>query len=149
MSDKEYATCYTDIFDKNKYRKISDELKTGSKWIDKSLNIGDQLSQVIGIYYVNPIDTYVKYVKQQKYYGRYCDDWYIISHDKEELIMLLDSIKQIAEQRGIHINYKKTKIVKMSNSFKFLQIRYTVTQDGKVLKKINPKRVTAMRRKLS
>lgn len=148
MSDKEYATCYTDIFDKNKYRKISDELKTGSKWMDKSLNIGDQLSQVIGIYYANPIDTYVKYVKQQKYYGRYCDDWYIISHDKEELIILLDSIKQIAEQRGIHINYKKTKIVKMSNSFKFLQIRYTVTQDGKVLKKINPKRVTAMRRKL-
>ena len=43
---------------------------------------------------------------------------------------------------------KKTRIVKISSTYKFLQIRYTLTKDGKIIKRINPDRVTAMRRKL-
>lgn len=49
---------------------------------------------------------------------------------------------------GIHINRKKTRIVKISSKYKFLQIKYTLTDTGKVIKRINPDRVTAMRRKL-
>lgn len=52
------------------------------------------------------------------------------------------------EEYGIHINRKKTHIVKISSTYKFLQIKYTLTKDGKVIKRINPKRVTTMRRKL-
>ena len=37
-------------------------------------NIGDQISQIIGIYYPHRIDTYVKFVRSQKYYGRYYDN---------------------------------------------------------------------------
>lgn len=55
---------------------------------------------------------------------------------------------QIAEEYGIHINRKKTRIVKISSTYKFLQIKYSLTDSGKVIKRINPKRVTAMRRKL-
>lgn len=43
---------------------------------------------------------------------------------------------------------KKTRIVKISSKYKFLQIKYTLTDTGKVIKRINPDRVTAMRRKL-
>lgn len=35
-----------------------------------------------------------------------------------------------------------------SSKYKFLQIKYTLTDTGKVIKRINPDRVTAMRRKL-
>lgn len=66
----------------------------------------------------------------------------------EELLDLLDNIHQIAEEYGIHINRKKTRIVKISSTYKFLQIKYSLTDSGKVIKRINPKRVTAMRRKL-
>lgn len=52
------------------------------------------------------------------------------------------------EEYGIHINRKKTRIVKISSTYKFLQIKYSLTDSGKVIKRINPKRVTAMRRKL-
>ena len=121
---------------------------TGEKWMAKSVNIGDQLSQVIGIYYPHRIDTYVKYVRQQKFYGRYMDDWYIMNPSKEELEDLLSCIIEIAKEYGIHINRKKTHIVKISSTYKFLQIKYTLTKDGKVIKRINPKRVTTMRRKL-
>lgn len=112
MTDEEYATCMSDTFNKLDYRNIPESKLTGEKWMEKSVNIGDQLSQVIGIYYPYRIDNYVKYVRSQKF------------------------------------NKKKTRIVKISSTYKFLQIKYSLTDSGKVIKRINPKRVTTMRRKL-
>ena len=148
MSDEEYENCMTDTFNKLEYRLIPKELLTGEKWMDKSVNIGDQLSQIIGIYYPYRIDNYVKYVRSQKFYGRYMDDWYIMNPNKKELQDLLDNIRVIADELGIHINEKKTHIVKISSTYKYLQVKYTLTKDGKIIKRINPIRVTAMRRKL-
>ena len=90
LSDDEYACCMDTVFNKNEYRKIDKKLLTGEKFMEKSINIGDQLSQVIGIYYPHPIDNYIKTVRAQKFYGRYMDDWYIINPDKEELEDLLE-----------------------------------------------------------
>lgn len=148
MSDEEYANCIRDVFNKNEYRTIPKEKLTGEKWMEKSVNIGDQLSQVIGIYYPHRIDSYVKYVRSQKFYGRYMDDWYIMNPSKEVLEELLCQIRKIADKYGIHINEKKTKIVKISSTFKFLQIKYTLLRNGKIVKRINPRRVTCMRRKI-
>lgn len=50
MSDEEYETCMIDTFNKLEYRNIPKEKLTGEKWMEKSVNIGDQLSQVIGIH---------------------------------------------------------------------------------------------------
>ena len=130
MNDEEFNDCMTNTFNKLEYRKKSKDKLTGEKWMYKSVNIGDQLSQVIGIYYPNPIDNYVKYVRSQKFYGRYMDDWYIMNPNKQELQDLLDNI------------------VKISSTYKFLQIKYTLTDDGKIIKRINPTRVTVMRRKI-
>ena len=138
----------TETFNKLDYREIPKEQLTGEKWMEKSVNIGDQLSQVIGIYYPYRIDNYVKYVRSQKFYGRYMDDWYIMNLSKEELVDLLEHIRVIAKELGIHINEKKTRIVKISSTYKFLQVKYTLTKDGKIVKRINPDRVTTMRRKL-
>ena len=71
-----------------------------------------------------------------------------IGMSKEELENLLENVCKIAAELGIHINRKKTRIVKISSKYKFLQIKYTLTDTGKVIKRINPDRVTAMRRKL-
>ena len=57
-------------------------------------------------------------------------------------------LDRIAEGYGIHINKKKTRIVKISSTYKFLQIKYSLTDSGKIIKRINSKRVTTMRRKL-
>ena len=148
MSDEEFESCMTDLFIKNEYRKIPKSQLIGEKWMEKSVNIGDQLSQVLGIYYPHRIDNFVKYVKSEKFYGRYMDDWYIMSPSKARLKELLDDIHSIAIELGIHINEKKTRIVKISSKFKFLQIKYTLTKNGKIVKRINPKRATSMRRRL-
>lgn len=148
MTDEEYSTCLGDTFNKLEYRLIPKEKLTGEKYMEKSVNIGDQLSQVIGVYYPHRIDSYVKYVRSQKYYARYMDDWYIMSPSKTELLDILENIQVIAKNLGIHINEKKTRIVKINSTYKYLQIKYTLTDSGKIIKRINPKQITVMRRKL-
>lgn len=148
ITDEEYETCMEDVFNKIDYRLIPKSKLTGERFMEKSVNIGDQLSQVIGIYYPYRIDNYVKYVRSQKFYGRYTDDWYIMNPSKEELLDLLENIRAIAKELGIHINEKKTRIVRISSTYKYLQVKYTLTKDGKIIKRINPDRVTTMRRKL-
>lgn len=149
MSDSEYASCIYDIFDKLKYREsIPKDILTGEKFMEKSVNIGDQISQIIGIFYPHRIDTYVKYVRSQKYYGRYMDDWYLICDSKEELIDIYENICQIAQELGIHINTKKTRIVELCSHYKFLQIDYHMTEGGKLYKKLNSTRVVNFRRKI-
>ena len=148
LTDEEYAACLDSLFNKLEYREIPKELLTGEKWMPKSVNIGDQLSQITGIYYPYPIDNYIKYVCGEKFYGRYSDDWYVMSPSKERLEDILTGVIKIAESRGIHINKKKTRIVRIDKPFKFLQIEYTLTDDGKIHKKMNPTKVSAMRRKL-
>lgn len=139
-SKEEAAQCYRELVPK--------EFLTGERFMEKSVNIGDQLSQIIGIFYPHKIDTYVKFVRSQKYYGRYMDDWYLICKSKEELIDIYKGICEIAKDLGIHINTKKTRIVELCSSYKFLQIKYHLTENGKLYKKINPQRVTSFRRKI-
>ena len=148
MTEVEYETAKYGVFNKIEYRKMRRPTLQNGIYIYKSVNIGDQFSQDLGTYYPHPIDNYIKYVKAQKFYGRFVDDWYIMHPDKSILEELLANITEISGRLGIHINQKKTKIVKICGTYKFLQIKYTFKNDGKVYKRINPERVTAMRRKL-
>ena len=149
MDDDEYANCMNAPFDSAKYRlNIPKTKHTGEKYMYKSVNIGDQCSQIIGIYYPTPIDNFIKIVKGQKYYGRYMDDSYVIHESKEFLYNLSLEVIEKAKELGIILNQKKTRIVKLSDYYKFLQISYSLTDSGRLIRKINPKRIVDMRRKL-
>lgn len=114
----------------------------------RGVDIGSQPSQNIGISYPSKIDNYIKIVKGVKYYGRYTDDSYIIHEDKEFLKEILIGIKNIANELGLIINDRKTRIAKLSQQFKILQIYYQLTETGRIIRKINPKAITRERRKL-
>lgn len=149
MTDEEYANCIETKFNSVEYYKQYPKwVRTGEKFMPKSVDIGDQVSQDIGVFFPTRIDNYVKIVCGVKYYGRYMDDMYLICKDREELIRIIDGIKQEAAELGLFINEKKTRIVKLSDTFKFLQIKYSLSPTGKVIRRINPKSVTRERRKL-
>lgn len=149
MSDEEYSHCMTDIFNSILYyEKDLALIKDHNKFMPKHLNIGDQLSQIAGIAYPMELDNYIKIVKGVKYYGRYMDDSYIIAKDKETLQSLLKDIEQKTKELGIFLNTKKTKICKLNSYWRFLQIQYSLTDTGRVIQKINPKRLTAIRRQM-
>ena len=136
------------VFNSLKYEAIDDRFKTGEKFMNKSVKIGDQTSQILGIYYPHRIDNYVKIVRGMKFYARYTDDFYIMSPSKEELWDILENIKKICNEYGIFLNEKKTVIVRLDKKFHFLQNSYQLTDSGHIIEKLNKKRLVAMRRKL-
>lgn len=149
MTDEEYARCMDEKFDSVKYyEEIPPELRTGKKMMAKSVNIGDQVSQIIGVFYPTPIDNYCKIVRGLKRYGRYMDDIYFVVETREEALDIIKGIKKIATELGLFVNDRKTHVAKMSDTYKYLQIRYTLTDKGRVIRRINPKCVTRERRKL-
>ena len=148
MDEEEYEHCLDTLFNSLAYQEIDKRKLTGEKFMSKHLNIGDQVAQTAGISYPIPIDNYVKIVRSVIFYGRYMDDSYAIHESKEFLEDLLKGIVEIAANRGITVNLKKTRICKLSDKWRFLQVQYSLTDTGRVIQKINPKRLTAMRRKM-
>lgn len=148
MTDEEFEECLDTLFNSLEYFKLGVEVRTGEKFMRKHLNIGSQPAQSSGILYPTPFDTYVKVVKSEKYFARYMDDSYVIHPDKEHLQELLKELIIVAEDLGITVNESKTRIVPLSSYWRFLQIQYSLTDTGRVVMKINPKRITAMRRKM-
>ena len=149
MTDEEYAGCMERKFNSVEYyESVPMEGRTGQKFMPKGVDIGDQVSQDVGIYFPTPVDNYVKIVRGQKWYGRYMDDMYIICRDKEELNDIIRGMTEVAASLGIYINERKTRIVRLQDTYKYLQIRYSLTDTGKVIRRINPKAVTRARRRM-
>lgn len=149
MSDDEYTHCMDTVFDSLAYEEQVDKSELdGSKMMTKHVDIGDQLSQIAGIAYPIPIDNFVKIVRGCKYYARYMDDSYVIHESKDYLKTLLADIKAQAAKLGITLNPRKTRIVKLSSYWRYLQIQYSLTDAGRVIQKISPKAMTRMRRKM-
>ena len=121
---------------------------TGEKFLDKGVDIGNQTSQNIGLIYPYRFDNYAKIVAGIKGYGRYTDDFYAISDNRGELLRLLDGLREIAREFGLIINERKTRIVKLSGFYRHLQNGYSLTETGRLIRKINPKSITRERRKL-
>lgn len=148
MNSDEFARSLDVVFNSLDYDTIDRALLTGEKYLAKHMNIGDQVAQVAGIFYPHRLDSYVKIVEGEKYYGRYMDDFYVISKDKERLKRLSIKIQNQAKNNGIILNQKKTAICKLSQPWRYLQIQYALTESGRIIKKIHPKRLTSMRKKL-
>jgi hypothetical protein len=136
----------------NKY--FSDEriLKYANDFIDafgeKGLGLGSETSQINAIAYINSIDHFIKEKLRIKAYERYMDDSCIIHRDKNVLKTILNVLEKKYKEYGIVLNKKKTVICKLRRGFTFLQTKFILTDNGKVVRKPNRKRITAERRKL-
>ena len=93
-------------------------------------------------------DHFIKEKLGIKGYARYMDDGYLIHPSKEYLKECLTRMKEVCDSLGIILNTKKTKIKKLSEGFKFLQIRFKLTETGKVLRKMSFESIKKIRRKL-
>jgi len=136
--DMSYYESYDidDVFNSVEHESLTRNYKSNNPiYMQKSLGVGSPISQLSGLLYPFFIDTYVKIIKQQKLYGAYMDDRYLIHHDKNFLKQILSEIKEIAKCYGIHINEKKTKIVKLTREFTFLKTRYII-KNKKIIRKI-------------
>lgn len=148
MSDEEYANCMNVPFNALVHPEKPRQEHTGERFMRKSLGIGNQSSQVTGIFYPHSIDNYCKTVKGLRYYGRYMDDTYIIMQSKAELKELYVKIKSMCAKLGIFVNENKTHIHKISNWVTWLKINYKLKPSGGLIRKVHSSTFRRERRKL-
>ena len=147
LSDEEYARALQEKFSMVEYRKTQHP-ETGLRYLNKSLSVGDQTSQITAIAFPTPIDKLVKTVCRVRYYARYMDDLYVVARTREELVEIRTKIEAMAKRMKLFINPRKTKICKLRQTFTFMQYKYFLADNGHVVVRINPKTVTRMRRRL-
>lgn len=133
MTDEEYAACMDTPFNAIEHALIESALKTGKKFMHKSLGIGSHIAQIAGVLYPYKIDNYCKIVKGLKWYARYMDDFYIIHESKEILHQLLIDIQEICERLGLFLNVRKTQIVSLHHEFTILKTKYRLLPDGRLI----------------
>ena len=149
MTDEEYAHCLDRKFNSVQYyTEIPKARRTGEKFMAKSVDIGDQVSQDIGIFFPTRLDNYVKIVRGCKFYGRYMDDMYIICRSKAELESFIAGIQKEADRLGLFINEKKTRVVRLSARYKYLQTWYSLSNTGRVSRRITSEAVIREKRRL-
>lgn len=114
---------------------------------DTGLGLGSEVSQTIAVAFINSIDHYAVEIFRNPY-GRYNDDTVILSNNKEELKIILNKLKELYSALNLKLNDKKTHITKLKDGFKFLKVRFSITNSGKILKKPCRQCITKARRRL-
>lgn len=120
----------------------------GSNNSDIGLGLGSPTNQLLGVYYLTPLDNFCTCVKGCKMYGRHMDDFYVIHKDKQFLKELLIGIEEQCGRLGLKLNKEKTQIIKLANGFTFLKQRIILSDTGKVIQIPCKDNVVRERRKL-
>ncbi len=118
------------ILEKILLRKLSD---SDTQWLIKNiissfeksegcgLPLGNVTSQLFANVYLNEFDQFVKHILKVKYYIRYCDDFVIVSCDREYLESLIPEISRFLESiLKLSLHPRKVEIRKISQGIDFL-----------------------------
>ena len=116
------------------YKYGLDNLGEGDK-TERGIPIGNQSSQIFGMYYLDPVDRLVKERLRVKIYSRYMDDLVAVHEDKEYLKQVLREIEKCTDKLGLKLN-SKTQIFPLKNGVTYLGYRYFVTETGKIVKTV-------------
>ena len=101
----------------------------------RGIPIGNQTSQIFGMFYLNGIDRLVKERLRIRVYSRYMDDFVLLHEDREYVEYALSEMKKAVESLGLFFN-SKTQIFPIKNGVTYLGFRFEVTPTGKVVRKI-------------
>lgn len=96
------------------------------------LPLGNQTSQWMALYYLNPLDRIIKEKFRVKYYSRYMDDFIIIHESKTFLHSLLDYLTVYASNK-LKLRFNdKTQIIPLHKGFTYLGWKYKITSNNGV-----------------
>lgn len=101
----------------------------------RGIPIGNQTSQIFGMFYLNGIDRLVKEKLRIRVYSRYMDDFILLHEDRECVENALKEMKRIVESLGLYFN-SKTQIFPIKNGITYLGFRFCITPTGKIVRKI-------------
>ena len=87
----------------------------------KGLPIGNLTSQFFANVYLNQLDQFIKHHLKCRYYLRYCDDFVMLSNDRDMLLKWKDEIEYfLADRLELRLNAKRQSLQPVSNGIDFL-----------------------------
>lgn len=87
----------------------------------KGMPIGNLTSQLFSNVYLNEFDQFMKRTLHCRHYGRYVDDAYVVSTDKEWLLSLVPDIKRfLSERLGLTLHMGKLTVTDTRYGVEFL-----------------------------
>ena len=114
---------------------------------DVGIGLGSQISQLVELSVLDDMDHLIKEKLGIRHYVRYMDDFRLIHHDRDYLVHCLDVIEK--HLAGIHLELnKKTCIHPLRQGVKFIQWRFILTDTGRVVMKMNNKKVNREKQRL-
>ena len=85
------------------------------------LPIGNLTSQLFSNVYLNVLDQFCKRVLGCRYYGRYVDDFYIVSCDRKWLLSLVPRIREFLKvELGLDLHMGKVRLCRAKHGVEFL-----------------------------
>ena len=124
-----------------------DSLGTG-EFTKRGVPIGNQTSQIFGMYYLDPIDRLIKEKLRIKTYSRYMDDFVMAHPDKEYLKKVLEILRLACADLGLELN-DKTQIFPFKNGITYLGYNYKIGENGKLIKTVKKATKRRFRQKTS
>lgn len=101
----------------------------------RGIPIGNQTSQIFGMFYLNGVDRLIKEKYRIKTYSRYMDDFVLLHEDKDYLLAVYEKIREAVVSLGLQFN-SKTQIFPLKNGITYLGFRFFVTPTGKVVRNV-------------
>lgn len=114
---------------------LVDENRTG-----QGIPIGNQTSQIFGMFFLDKIDRLMKEKLGIKIYSCYMDDFVLVHESKEFLQNCLKIIQKEVADLDLYLN-PKTQIFPIKNGLTYLGFRYQVSESGKLIKKAKQKTI--------
>lgn len=110
------------------------------------VGLGSEVSQIAELAVLDSLDHFIKEKLRIKYYVRYMDDFILIHPDKEYLRYCYNEIIKYLCSLSLNANKKKTQIFKITQPIKFLGYSFRLTETGKVIIKVLPRKLTKRKR---
>ena len=112
------------------------------------LGLGSEPNQALAVAIPSPLDHLGERWHGIEASGRYMDDSYFMALDKGTLWRFLDAARALCSSRGITVNERKTRVVKLTRGFTFLKKRFRFTESGRIVVTPIPKSLARERRKM-
>ncbi len=106
---------------------------------DPGIALGNQINQILANLNLDSMDKFIIYELGAGHYGRYMDDFYIISNDRKYLKWCKECISEFLETLSLRLN-EKTEITNISHGMQWLGFNYKMIRGEVIARKLNSKR---------
>ncbi|MEG1515967.1 MAG: hypothetical protein RSD95_13855 [Clostridia bacterium] len=113
----------------------------------RGIGLGSQVSQLVELATLDGLDHYIKERLGARYHIRYMDDIDIICDDRERIGQWRQAIEAYMAGIGFEAN-EKSGIRPIKDGVRFLQWHFSLTDTGKVIRRVSPRNLKRERRRL-